>query len=115
MAKTVETKWEVWTYDVWGNSEEGYEVNDRFCKHREYPLALEVEVYNVGTPQEFEGASPTDEQIKEILSITGWTEIDVDGDDLSLYVSSADDGCPLGELRCVSHRSLSPVEYELLV
>lgn len=29
--ETTGSSWEIWSYDVWGNEEEGYTVNDR-CK-----------------------------------------------------------------------------------
>jgi hypothetical protein len=44
--------YEIWSYDVWGNEDNGYEVNDRFNLHREYPSDNE---------------SLTDEEIKGII------------------------------------------------
>ncbi len=35
--------------------------------------------------------------------------IDTDGDDLTIYVERERDGYPIGEMRCISHASLSPV------
>lgn len=108
-ARTVRTIWEVWTYDVWGNAADGYEVNDRSCIARAYPINAPVTRYNAGTPGEFDGAYPTDAQIREALGLRDDAEIACDGDDMGIYVESAEDGYPLGELICTSHESLSPV------
>jgi hypothetical protein len=37
---------EMWTYDVWGNEEDGWEVNDRFCQDRELRVPAVVKVSN---------------------------------------------------------------------
>ena len=58
--RTVQTTWKLWSYDVWGNARDGYEVNDRSCFDREYSLPLRVEKHNVGTPAEFQSAHPSD-------------------------------------------------------
>lgn len=71
-------------------------------------LVLDVEVFNAGTAQEFEGASPTDRQIRRVFGF-GRIQIETDGDDLVIYVNRARDGYPIGELECVSHESLSPI------
>lgn len=103
---TVETKnerkslWEVWTYDVWGNATDGYEVNDR-CKIASTHELIEHEtVYNPGTSQKFSCWSPNDSDIIDALGLVNDTEleIDVDGDDDYIYVNLSDDGYPLGEL-----------------
>ena len=109
--RTVKTIWEVWSYDVWGNAEDGYEVNNRFCDHREYPIDAPVTDYNMGTPHAFSAAFPSDEQIKEALRIQPYETIDTDGDDMHIYVTD-ETGFPLGEMLCVSHESLSPIQYK---
>lgn len=106
--QTVATTWEVWTYDVWGNARDGYEVNDRSCLAREYPLRLTVETFNEGKAGEFQGASPSDRQLREAFGLER-IKIDTDGDDLTIYVRRARDGYPIGELTCTSHTSLSPI------
>lgn len=53
------TEWEVWTYDVWGNETDGYEVNDRICIDRHCHLAVPVATYNIGTPRQFSSAFPS--------------------------------------------------------
>lgn len=104
---TIATVWEVWTYDVWGNARDGYEVNDRYCHSREYPIRLTVEVNNPGTPQAFESAYPSDRQIRQAFGIR--CRCETDGDDLTIYVNRERDGYPIGELLCQSHESLSPI------
>src|SRR5947207_1597031 len=101
---TVTTTWEVWTYDVWGNAKDGYDVNDRFNMHRTYIIECEVTKYNIGSPQEFNAASPTDKQLREALGLTN-IRIETDGDDLAIYVRRERDGYPVGELICTSHDS----------
>lgn len=79
------TTWEVWTYDVWGNAEEGYNVNDRYCQCREAEI-------------ESDDGFPTDAQIRDTFGLEPDTAIDTDGDDKVIYVNLADDGCPVGEM-----------------
>jgi hypothetical protein len=107
--ETIDSVWEVWTYDVWGNARDGYDVNDRYCHARAYPLTLEVEHNNAGTPQAFDSASPSDKQIREVFGLHGNVQIDTEGDDLTVYVRRERDGYPIGELLCMSHESLSPI------
>lgn len=106
--KTIETTWEVWTYDVWGNSHDGYDVNDRSCLDREYPMTIKIETANPGTRHEFKFAYPSDKQIQEALGLKR-IKLDLDGDDITIYVNHASTGYPCGELHCTSHKSLSPI------
>lgn len=110
--KTVSTLWEVKTYDVWGNRKNGYEVNDVFIVHHEYPLDIPVTINNLGTAHEFESAYPTDKQIWEALDIKPRVHLSLDGDDLHITVDYESSGYPLGELTCVSHESLSPIRIK---
>lgn len=103
----LETVWEVWTYDVWGNARDGWDVNDRSCQDREYHIRIPIETCNPGTPAEFDCASPTDRQIRAIFGIR--CRFETDGDDTSIDVTRARDGYPIGELICRSHPSLSPI------
>jgi|SRR5215469_124705 len=109
LVKTVKTVWEMRSYDVWGNSNDGYEVNNAFDAGS-VTLRLTVEVNNAGTEHEFLSAYPSVRQIKAALGITGLRgRIDLDGDDLTIYVNRASDSYPLGEMHCTSHASLSPI------
>jgi hypothetical protein len=107
--ETIETTWEIWDYDVWGNARDGYEVNDRSCIDRAYPLTLTVTTYNHDTSQQFRAAYPTDKQIKRALGIKPRVRIETDGDCITIYVNASRDGYPLGEMYCTSHESLSPI------
>ena len=44
--------YQLWTYDVWGNAKDGFEVNDRY-KHGVVSIKCHAKKFNVGTPQEF--------------------------------------------------------------
>ena len=105
--KTIQTVWNLRTYDVWGNAKDGYEVNDVYSSGT-VELELEVKTYNVGTPQQFDSAYPSDAQLRKALGL-GKHQIETDGDDLTVYVNRARDGKPLCELHCTSHAVLSPI------
>lgn len=105
-AETITTTWSLRIYDVWGNAKDGWEVNNSFSAG-EVTLRLAVEYHNVGTPQEFAGAYPTDRQIKKVFGVR--CHIDTDGDDLHITVDRARDSYPIGEMYCTSHVSLSPI------
>ena len=111
--KTIETTWELWSYDVWGNARDGYEVNDRSCFDREYPLTLQVEINNPGSELEFKSAYPSDKQIREIFGAER-IRLDLEGDDMTIYINRARDGYPIGEMHCTSHVSLSPIRKDAL-
>jgi hypothetical protein len=110
-AGTMATTWEVYTYDVWGNAEEGYEVNDTYNLGTSL-LRIPRYINNEGSNNEFINAFPTISQIKKALGVKNYVQLCVDGDDTTIYVSDAKYYIPLGELRCISHKSLSPVESE---
>ncbi len=108
--KRERTLWEIWTYDVWGNTKDGFEVNDRYCYTRKHLIVCPIRRWNTGAPGEFESADPGDRQIRRALGLGGMRDrIEVDGDDMSIYVANARNGKPIGELLCVSHESLSPI------
>ena len=109
MTEKIETTWEVWQYEVWGNLEDGYSVNDRYCVSRNYPLTLDVEINNSDRPNlMFLSAFPTHRQIRKAIGIKSRVGLDVLISDTTIYVSS-DSGYPLGELHCISHASLCPI------
>lgn len=108
--KTILTVWERRGYDVWGNRKDGYDVNDTF-RESEVELRLKVKLYNENTPRVFETAYPTDYQLRKVFGVS--CRLDVQGDDIHVYVNRASDGYPIGELICISHKSLSPIrKYE---
>lgn len=103
----IKTVWEIWTYDVWGNARDGFEVNDR-SRIGKTELFLDVEINNPGTPHEFNSAFPSNAQIRRAFGLRPY-RLDVDGDDVTVYVNRERDGYPIGEMYCVSHESLSPI------
>lgn len=105
--KYVTTTWELRSYDVWGNSRDGYEVNNTFSAG-EVTIWCKVNVNNPGTPQEFISAYPSDSQIRRAMGLNRF-KLDLDGDDLTIYVNRERDGYPCGEMFCTSHESLSPI------
>ena len=106
--KSITTKWAVRDYDVWGNAKDGYDVND-VRGRGEIELRIPVTVNNAGTPHQFLSAYPTDRQLRDALGIRARVRIDKEGDDVTIHVNAQKDGYPCGELRCLSHKSLSPV------
>jgi len=106
--KTILTKWELWSYDIWGNKQDGFWVNDRSCFDREYPIRLKVVVNNPGTEREFLSATPSDYQIQRAFGVRCKIQESV-GDDTHICPERASDGYMLGEMFCVSHESLSPI------
>lgn len=105
--KTVDTVWEMVTYDVWGNAKDGYDVNNVY-RQGEISIRCKPERYNIGTEREFISCGPSDYQIKKVFGTR--SRIDTEGDDLVIYVNRAKDYYPIGELRCISHKSLSPIQ-----
>lgn len=101
----ISTVWEVRDYDVWGNARDGWEVNDSFSRG-EVELDLPVKIYNQGKPGEFLGADVSEAQIRELFGRNA--NSDGQGDDLHIYVETKS-GKPLGEMYCISHKSLSPI------
>ena len=83
MMKTI--SYALWFYDVWGNAEDGYNVNDRNCADR-----------NV----EFDCADDTGPTMAQIADILGCAESEIEnggGDDMVIYIDEAADGRPLCE------------------
>lgn len=105
--KTIKTTWNVRTYDVWGNAKEGYDVNDSY-NQGDIELDIPVTLFNANTLQTFESVYPTLRQIRSVFGIR--CQIDLDGDDLTIYVNRRRDSYPIGELHCESHKSLSPIK-----
>lgn len=82
--------WEVVTLDVWGNEEDGYEVNDSFKTNEFYLISPDA----------------TDDEILNVLKNDGWfinrghsattlNDLQIDSSDYSLYIERVSDGKPL--------------------
>lgn len=106
---TIKTTWKVWTYEVWGNRDDGWDVNDRFPLHSNYGIEIQPTLLNPGTDREFVCVCLNDRQLRNALGLKPGWPLEVEGDDLNYYVNCGRTGCPLGELSCTSHVSLSPV------
>ena len=106
--KTV--KYDVWSLDVWGNEEDGFDVNNRSCFQRDVEFPTTHKVYNEGTDWEFSDDWPTDEQIVQTLIDIGFLnsnvvviDLTIDGEsDNSLYIDQEDNGFPICQLEYVT-------------
>lgn len=106
---TVKTVWLKRVYDVWGNADDGYIVNDSYSDG-EVKINCPVVLNNAGTINEFESAYPSNRQLKKIFDCDD--SIVVEGDDTVIYVYVENDYYPLGELSLISHESLSPIRVK---
>jgi hypothetical protein len=103
----IRTVWEVYSYDVWGNAADGYDVNDVFSRGTVQLLA-QVEYFDNGKPKPFIAAYLTDGQLRKVFRT--FSKLSVDGDDLHYEISRQSDNLPIGRLYCISHQSLSPIK-----
>lgn len=91
--------YKLWTYDVWGNAEDGFEVNDRFGNGL-IKINCKARIYNVGTPHEFTAWDPTNLQLSRAVCGVG---LEWDGEsDGTLYASLQSNGKPVCELELQS-------------
>jgi hypothetical protein len=104
---TVKTTWELWSYEVWGDKQDGYDVNNRSCFDRAYEINLKIENNNPGLSSQFFSAYPSDYQIKKAFGTS--CKISTNGDDTHIYINRESDNYPIGEMFCTSHSSLSPI------
>lgn len=63
-------KYRLWTYDVWGNARDGFEVNDR-SSHGYVEIKCKLEIFNAGTEHEFATWEPTDRQLSRASGFSG--------------------------------------------
>lgn len=98
--------YELWFYDVWGNEEEGFSVNDRHCVSRDFIIPTMPKTYNRGTPRQFTDFVPSNKEILRALVSAGELKplallpssgIGIDGDGEYIYLTE-ENGCPLCEL-----------------
>ena len=92
--KTKTRKFRLWTYDVWGNARDGFDVNDRYS-HGYVEIVCKHEVFNAGTPHEFETFEPTDRQLSRAA---GFSRAAWEGQDGTYYAEDSRNGRPIGEL-----------------
>lgn len=90
-------RYRLYTYDVWGNETDGWEINNVFSTDNvESFLCMEI-VHNPGTDREFYSYSVTDEAIADAIGCD-ISRIETDGDDECVYVTG-ENGYPLCEYR----------------
>ena len=86
--------YKLWTYDVWGNTRDGFNVNDRYS-HGLVTIACRREDFNIGTPHQFATWEPTDRQLSRAA---GFLRCTWDGQEGTYYAEAASNGKPIGEL-----------------
>lgn len=96
---------ELWSLDVWGNAEDGYTVNDRFCVDRKLVIPAYKTLYNKGCVSECTVVESEDKQILQALISCGFLKSNVtmadvvfDGDDIMIYIEDSVDGMPICQL-----------------
>ena len=85
----------LWSYDIWGNARDGFEVNDRY-KHGTVTIRCKLTIFNAGTPYEFVSYDPTDHQLSKAAGVRG-VEWDRASDE-TFYATSRTNGRPVCEL-----------------
>ena len=108
-------KYQVWTYDVWGNERDGFEVNDRY-KQGTVEIEAVLEHYNVGTPHASSSYNVTDEAVIKALKSEGYisknirkSSIGIDGEpEYSLYIEYTPTARPEMELQNLEPEKLTP-------
>jgi len=88
-------KYEVWSYDVWGNAKDGFEVNDR-SKIDTITINVKGETFNQGTANEFTTFEPTDLQLARSLNVRNCSFENTGGG--VIYIENKSNGRPEGEL-----------------
>ena len=102
----VTTIWKVSTYDVWGNCDDGWEVNYVFESDTPLMVTLPLTAEKGSTPY----VELPESIIREALNIPDDVSIEDNmGNSITYFPECAETGKPLGELVCVSHFDLCPV------
>ena len=82
-------EWRVWSYDVWGNAREGFEVNDRFEIDKVY---IDDSI--------IENKKKLATLIRKVFGLKK-IQLSFDGDDRTIYIEASRDGYPIGEMELV--------------
>jgi hypothetical protein len=80
---------DIWEYDVWGNENDGYEVNDRSCTARKQAIMKKA----------WDSEKEMIELSRRFFFIDDDAEIELSGDDFTIYVDA--DNKPVGEFQLV--------------
>ncbi|MBT9176525.1 MAG: hypothetical protein DDT20_00844 [Firmicutes bacterium] len=84
----------LWTYDVWGNARDGFNVNDRYLQG-EVLIICKRKVFNANTPMEFTTYEPTDRQLSRVAGFAG---VSWEGQEGDYTAELTRNGYPVGEL-----------------
>ena len=96
MPKSMVMRFELFTYDLWIDSEGGASVNDVY-RQGEIELVVKPAIMNKGTDAEFVSYEPTDLQLNRAIGARG---VEWEGDaEHILYGNSKKNGNPVCELR----------------
>lgn len=91
----------IWTYDLWGNAREGYDVNDRY-EHGTVSIRCKRTTHNAGTLHEFHQWEPSNVQLARAANVRGaeWEYQDSSAEDCAgdYYATQKSNGKPLCEL-----------------
>lgn len=87
-------RYRLWTYDVWGNARDGFDVNDR-SSHGYVEIKCRRAIYNAGTVHEFSRWEPTDRQLSRAA---GFSRVSWDGMEGHYTAEQSSNGRPIGEL-----------------
>ena len=83
-------EWSFWSYDVWGNAREGFEVNDRFEIDTAYiDDSIIADRKKLAT------------LVRKVFGLKK-IQLSFDGDDRTIYIEATRDGYPIGEME-VTH------------
>ena len=94
-------RYRAWSYDVWGNARDGFDVNDRY-DHGHVDIRCKRQVYNAGAAHEFAAYDPTDRQLSRAVGARG---VEWDGEsDYTLYATQRRNGRPICELEFIEYR-----------
>lgn len=104
---TITSSWQGWTYDVWGNARDGWEVNDRSCFDRNILISARPRLYNcpaiplpgstsASCDLSFVSFIPSDRELLWAIGAKGLVVGD-EGDDTHIYLDLRN-GKPYGEL-----------------
>jgi hypothetical protein len=93
-------KADLFTYDVWGNARDGYEVNDRHGLRRDVTISH----------QTFNSDSALKKWIKTNFHFkrnVRLSSIHLDGDERTVYITGGRDEYPIGEIQ-ITHLYKNP-------
>jgi hypothetical protein len=91
-------RYRVFTYDVWGNARDGFDVNYVYPQGT-VEIRCKLKVYNAGTPEEFASWGPTDRQLSRACGFRGVQWDSADDPEYTISCENPRNGRPIGEVR----------------